>query len=208
MINYMDVLTILLIFFIAVAAQLPARPQVAAAQLPAGPQVAAAQSPAGLQVAAAPPSAPATQHTPLSDAQKTLEKSGIDVKMEARGLVISLPQQILFASGEDRVSADALPMVDEIARVIRDVPNRVSLIGHADSVPIHNRKFANNWELSAARGLRLLELLTGRYAIAEARLTVSSDGTNRPRGSNETKDGRASNRRVEIVLLAEEPVAN
>lgn len=183
--SYMDVLTILLIFFIAVAAQLPARPPVAAA-----------------------PSAPATQHTPLSDAQKTLEKSGIDVKMEPRGLVISLPQQILFASGEDRVSADALPMVDEIARVIRDVPNRVSLIGHADSVPIHNWKFANNWEPSAARGLRLLELLTGRYAIAESRLTVSSDGTNRPRGSNETQNGRASNRRVEIVLLADEPAVN
>jgi chemotaxis protein MotB len=193
MISYMDVLTILLIFFIAVAAQLPARPQVEAAQLPARPPVAAA---------------PATQQTPLSDARKTLEKSGIDVKMETRGLVISLPQQILFASGEDRVSPDALPMVGEIARVIRDLPNRVSLIGHADSVPIHNRRFANNWELSAARGLRLLELLTGRFAIAESRLSVSSDGTNRPRGSNETKDGRASNRRVEIVLLAEEPAVN
>jgi chemotaxis protein MotB len=117
--------------------------------------------------------------------------------------VISLPQRVLFASGEDRVRAEALPMVEEIVGVIRQVPNRVNVIGHADAQPIHNRRFANNWELSAARGVRLLELLSGPYGIPESRLSVSSEGTNRPLGSNETKDGRASNRRVEIVLLAE-----
>lgn len=188
MISYMDVLTILLIFFIAVAAQLPARPQ---------PVSASSETPAHTALANS------VADSLLADAQKTLQQHGIDAKMEPRGLVISLPQQILFASGEDRVSAGALPVVDQIAEVIREVPNRVSLIGHADSVPIHNRRFANNWELSAARGLRLLELLTGRYSIPESRLSVASDGANRPRGSNDTEDGRASNRRVEIVLLAE-----
>jgi len=183
MISYMDVLTILLIFFIAVAARLPAHPKAAAPQ----------------STEAAPKPAP----SPLAEEQKSLRQHGIDAKIEPRGLVISLPQQILFASGDDRVSASALPVVDQIAEVIRRVPNRVSLIGHADSRPIHNRRFANNWELSAARGLRLLELLTGRYAIPESRLSLSSDGSNRPRASNETGDGRASNRRVEIVLLAE-----
>ncbi len=177
----MDVLTILLIFFIAVAARLPTHPK-AAAPAPA------LQKPAP---------------SPLAQLETSLQQHGIDAKMEPRGLVISLPQQILFGSGDDRVSASALPVVDQIAEVIRRVPNRVSLIGHADSRPIHNRRFANNWELSAARGLRLLELLAGRYAIPESRLSVSSDGANRPRASNETEDGRASNRRVEIVLLAD-----
>ena len=181
----MDVLTILLIFFIAVAARLPARPKPALAE----------SKPAPVEPKPAP--------SPLAQLQKSLQQRGIDAKMEPRGLVISLPQQILFASGDDRVSASALPVVDQIVDVIRQAPNRVSLIGHADSRPIHNRRFANNWELSASRGLRLLELLTGRYAIPESRFSVSSDGTNRPRASNETEDGRASNRRVEIVLLAE-----
>ncbi len=178
MISYMDVLTILLIFFIAVAAQLP----------PNSP---------------APPPIDSPGPSPLDKARKVLEQRGIEAALEPRGLVIRLPQAILFASGDDQVSAGALPTVEVIAQVIRDVPNRVSLIGHADSVPIRNRRFANNWELSAARGLRLLELLANRYAIPESRLSVSSDGSNRPLGSNETEAGRASNRRVEIVLLAE-----
>jgi chemotaxis protein MotB len=201
MVSYMDVLTILLIFFIAVAAQLPARPQVTSTSstLPAVNSAQADSKPVQASMAAETP----PPHSALADAQQALEKLGIDAKMEPRGLVISLPQRILFASGEDRVSANALPIVEEIAGVIRQTPNRVSLIGHADSVPIHNRRFANNWELSAARGLRLLELLTSRYAIPESRLSVASDGTNRPLGSNETEDGRASNRRVEIVLLTE-----
>jgi chemotaxis protein MotB len=136
-------------------------------------------------------------------ARQKLEQHGFDVKMEPRGLVISLPQAILFASGDDRISAEALPMVEEIADILGDLPNRVSLIGHADDVPIHNRRFKNNWELSAARGLRLLELLSTRYAIPESRLSVASEGSYKPQGPNDTPDGRAGNRRVEIVILDE-----
>ncbi len=128
------------------------------------------------------------------------------MRMEARGLVISLPQAILFSSGEDRIANDALPIVSRIADVLRDIPNEVSLIGHADAVPIHNRYFKSNWDLSAARGLRLLELLSRKYGIAEARLSVASYGPYRPNGPNDTPDGRAHNRRVEIVILGEPAV--
>jgi chemotaxis protein MotB len=77
----------------------------------------------------------------------------------------------------------------------------VSLVGHTDGTPIHNRHFANNWELAAARGLRLLELLSSRYGIEESRLSVASFGSYDPKSSNDTPHGRASNRRVEIVIL-------
>lgn len=176
-VSYLDVVTLLLIFFVAAAAKTMAPPP-------------------------APPSPPPAKRAPLADIEDTLQKSGLEVHREARGLVISLPQQVLFASGDDRVSEAALPAVDQIAGAIRSVPNRIMLIGHADSAPIHNRRFRNNWELSAARGLRLLELLTDRYGIEESRLSVLSDGANRPNSSNETADGRAKNRRVEIVILA------
>ncbi len=193
-VSYMDMLTILLIFFIAVAAQLPARAPVAPTPIPAA---APAPVPAPVPVPVVP------ERPVLSKAQQILEKLGLDAKMEARGLVISLPQTILFASGDDRITDSALPIVEEIAEVLRDVPNRVTLIGHADSIPIHTRRFKNNWELSAARGLRLLETLSSRFGIDESRLSVSSDGANRPKSSNETPDGRAENRRVEIVILDE-----
>jgi chemotaxis protein MotB len=181
-VSYVDVLTILLVFFIAVAAKLPAKKEHAAAAV-----VAEKQSPR-----AAP--------DVLEKAREELTTAGVEARMEERGLVVSLPQAILFASGDDGVSEAALPVVEKIADVIRDMPNRVVLCGHADSKPIHNRRFRNNWDLSAARGVRLLELLTSRYGMDEARLAVSSDGANRPLASNETEDGRASNRRVEIVI--------
>ncbi len=178
-VSYLDVMTILLTFFVAAAAKT-------------------------IAPAAVPPPAPppVEKRAPLSDIEERLQKSGLDVHREARGLVISLPQQILFASGDDRVSDAALSAVEQIADAIRTVPNHVMLIGHADSAPIHNRHFRDNWDLASARGLRLRELLTDRCGIDEARLSVSSDGANRPRGSNETVEGRAINRRVEIVILA------
>jgi chemotaxis protein MotB len=116
-------------------------------------------------------------------------------------VVVSLPQALLFQAGEDKVNADALTTVQAIGDVLSKIPNNVSLVGHADATPIHNRRFANNWELAAARGLRLLELLSSRYGIEESRLSVESFGSYDPKSSNETPDGRASNRRVEIVIL-------
>jgi chemotaxis protein MotB len=177
MVSYMDVLTILLIFFLVAAARSVAMPP-----------------------APAPP-APVAATRPSTLLQK-LTALNIDVKQESRGLVISLPQTILFASGDDAIGAQARPVIGEIAGILRDVPNNVTLVGHADAVPIHNKRFKNNWELAAARGLRLLELL-GDEGIAEARLSVASYSSNDPRDTNSTEGGRASNRRVEIVILDE-----
>jgi len=189
MISYLDVVTILLIFFVAAAAKtLPGRIK------PPEPPPPVAPPPLVLVDARKPPQ---------DDLQQTLEKAGLEVRRERRGLVVSLPQVILFSSGDDRIGQEALPLIEQIAAELRHIPNRLILIGHADSVPIHNRRFKNNWELSTARGMRLLELLSGRYEIDETRMSVSGDGSNRPANTNDTPDGRADNRRVEIVILDE-----
>jgi chemotaxis protein MotB len=196
MISYVDVLTILLIFFVAAAAQTLPK-QSSAQPIPASK----------VDVPAPKVEVPAPKveepRQALVEAQHKLQEYGLDLNLEPRGLVISLPQAILFASGDDEITTQALPIVEEITYVLRDLPNRVSLIGHADAVPIHNRRFKNNWELSAARGLRLLDLLSTRYGIPESRLSVASEGSYKPKSPNDTPDGRASNRRVEIVILDE-----
>jgi chemotaxis protein MotB len=176
MVSYMDILTILLIFFVAAAAQttLPHPVEKLVEKIPEPPR--------------------------LGEPQRKLTSLGLDLKMEPRGLVISLPQSILFGSGDDAISPQAKAMVGEIAAVLRQIPNRVTLIGHADAVPIHNRRFKNNWELAGARSLRLLELLR-QDAIDESRLSVASDSSFDPKAPNDTPDGRARNRRVEIVIL-------
>lgn len=208
LISYTDLVTILLILFAAVAAQgvhsgeNSSRPAPARKTMSAHPALAAKAVPKPLSPAPPQPvSKPAPQDPALVKAEEKLRALGLDSRLEKRGLVISLPQAVLFPSGEDRVMPVAFPMVSQIADVLASVPNKVALVGHADSVPIHNKRFENNWELSAARSVKLLELLTTRYGIAESRLSVQSDGTNDPRDSNETPDGRAENRRVDILLL-------
>jgi len=193
MVSYLDVLTILLILFVAIAAQ-----AVQNQPAPKAPEMAAAVVPAAVPVIPAPDAA-------LAAIKQQLEQSHLDVQLDSRGVVVSLPQALLFPPGEDHINADALTTVAAIGDVLGKIPNNAILVGHADAVPIHNRRFSNNWELAAARSLRLLELLSSRYGIPEARLLVQSDGSNDPKSTNDTPDGRANNRRVEIVILDSPP---
>lgn len=188
LISYTDIVTLLLILFVAAAAQsvharLPVLP--IPPVLPADP--------------VAPP--PQNSRQTLVQAEERLEQHGLDLRLEKRGLIISLPQTILFSSGEDRVTPAAFPMLSQIAEVLSGIPNKVALVGHADSIPIHNSRFQNNWELSAARSLSLLTLLINQYGIPESRLSLQSYGSNSPISSNDTEAGRAENRRVEILIL-------
>jgi chemotaxis protein MotB len=190
MVSYLDVLTILLILFVAMAAQTLQNSQ----KKPAPVTTVA-------PVAKTPVAAPTGPSAAMAAIKQDLEKSNLDVQVDSRGVVVSLPQALLFEPGEDRINAAAITTVKAIGDVLNKIPNNVSLVGHTDATPIHNRHFANNWELAAARGLRLLELLSSRYGIEESRLSVASFGSHDPKSSNDTPDGRASNRRVEIVIL-------
>jgi chemotaxis protein MotB len=184
LISYTDIVTVLLILFVAVAAQ-DLRDHTVQAALPA--TLPGTSRPAPV----------------LQQAQEKLEQQGLDLHRDPRGLVISLPQAVLFGSGDDRVRPQAFPMVSHIAGVLRDVKNKVTLVGHADAVPIHNQRFKSNWELSASRSLNLLALLATEYGIDESRLSIQSFGSYSPKTSNDTEEGRAENRRVEILILDE-----
>jgi chemotaxis protein MotB len=188
LISYTDLVTILMILFVAIAAQGFHSIQLPSKAMPK-PQP--------------PPVRPPEARTVLMNADQKLRQQGLDSRLEKRGLVIALPQAILFPSGDDHIVPAALPMLSEIADVLGSVPNKVALVGHADSIPIHNKRFQSNWELSAARSLSLLEVLHTRYGISESRLSVQSYGSYNPKDSNETEAGRAENRRVELLLLDE-----
>jgi len=191
MVSYVDVLTILLIFFLVAAAKSLEVQHAPPAAVPAQPAVPMQTIKPG----------PMTPHPTLILAQQRFRARGLEAKLEPRGLVINLPQSILFPEGGDIVTNDALPALAQIAIVLRDIPNPVRLIGHADMTPIHTRRFASNWDLSMARSHKLLELLSTRYGIPESRLSITSYGPYRPAAPNDTADGRALNRRVEILIL-------
>jgi chemotaxis protein MotB len=140
----------------------------------------------------------------LQDKLKAEIHSGkVEVRMERRGLVISLKEASFFPPGGDAIQPQALPVIENIVIELRRIPNPIRLEGHTDSTPIHNSRFRSNWELSAARGIAMLELFATRFDIPRERMAIAGYADTAPVASNETEQGRARNRRVDIVVLNE-----
>jgi chemotaxis protein MotB len=130
-------------------------------------------------------------------------KSGkLEVKLVGRGLIISMRESAFFSSGAESVSPDSMTILERIAAIVRELPNPVRLEGHTDSRPIHTPRFRSNWALSAARSIAMLEILRDKFGIPESRMAIAGYGENAPTDTNETEEGRAHNRRVDLVLLS------
>jgi Flagellar motor protein len=138
-----------------------------------------------------------------SQLKQEIDSGMLQVSMEARGVVVSLRQAAFFPPGQDTIDAGTYPTIQKLATVILAVPNKVRLEGHTDAVPIHNARYRSNWELSAARGVTMLELLSSRYNVPESRLSVGGYAETIAIATNDTPEGRAQNRRVDIVILNE-----
>jgi chemotaxis protein MotB len=125
----------------------------------------------------------------------------IHVTMTERGLVVSFAQAALFPSGEDVVSADAYERIGKVAAAVARLPNHIRLEGHTDSVPINTLRFHSNWDLSSARAIALLKILTDQFDVPPTKLSVVGYADTAPVASNDTEEGRGKNRRVDIVIL-------
>jgi chemotaxis protein MotB len=125
----------------------------------------------------------------------------IDVSFQHRGIVISLRAAAFFPSGDDHIDGTMRASIEKIAAVLKELPNPVRLEGHTDAVPIHNARYRSNWELSAARAISVMELLT-QYGLSPQRVVIAGFADNQPVDSNDSEAGRAHNRRVDIVVLS------
>lgn len=135
--------------------------------------------------------------------EQEIKAGKIQISMSARGLVISFRQAALFPSGTDEISTDSMDSLGKVSQAMRRIPNPVRLEGHTDSIPIHNARFRSNWELSSARSIALLTILTTNFEVPEGRLSIGGYADNAPLGDNDTEEGRARNRRVDIIILNE-----
>lgn len=125
----------------------------------------------------------------------------IQVKVEDRGIVISLREAAFFRPGDDAILPEISESIEKMARVLARSDNLIRLEGHTDSMPISSRRFATNWHLSTARALSMFGLLTADHRLEAARFTITGYGDTAPVESNATPDGRARNRRVDVVLM-------
>lgn len=132
-----------------------------------------------------------------------IERGTVELHMEARGLAISFKQAAFFDSGSSDVKETAIPTVGKVGEALRGIPNSVRLEGHTDNIPIHTSRFASNWDLSAARAIAVLDVLTSRFQVPRSRLAIGGYAEVAPVASNDTEEGRSRNRRVDVVVLSE-----
>ena len=136
--------------------------------------------------------------------ERGLKDKGVGVELQERGLVITLADNILFDSGKAKIKEDASPVLDQIIGVIKTAAGNknIGIEGHTDNVPIKYSGWKSNRELSTARANEVYHYLKNN-GVDPARMTTMGYGEYRPIASNDTDDGKAKNRRVEIVILPE-----
>jgi chemotaxis protein MotB len=143
----------------------------------------------------------------LLDVMGPLVKQGqVRVTQSRRGVSIEINANVLFRPGQAELEPQSLAVLRAVAGKLRDEPFNLEVTGHTDDLPISNSLFASNWELSAVRATSVVRLLA-ENGIAPARLAAIGREASQPIASNATAEGRARNRRVELMILSSLPDA-
>ncbi|MEW6611551.1 MAG: flagellar motor protein MotD [Pseudomonadota bacterium] len=131
-----------------------------------------------------------------------LIKTGkVRITRSARGIVVDINANFLFASGRAALTPDALPLLNKVAEILATFPNEIQVEGFTDNQPIHTVEFPSNWELSAARASTVIRLLASQ-GVEPGRMVAAGYGEYHPVAPNDSELNRAKNRRVSIVILA------
>lgn len=150
---------------------------------------------------------------PMNEIQSELEKAlapeikshVVEIKPRHEGLVVSLREMGFYESGSSTLRESSKDAIDRLSAVLGKRTESLRVEGHTDNVPIHNQRFDSNWELSTARASDLIKVFVQRYSFDPQRLSASGYAEFRPVATNATPEGRALNRRVDIVILNPSP---
>jgi chemotaxis protein MotB len=214
MVSYADFMTLLLVFFVALYAMSTQRnaqrETVHAVHSP--PQKAAPAPVASAPVVPAPVApTPAIPHD--ADEQRDEVLAGLQTRLQplvdagqlrlarhGHGIALEIPEDSLFASAEAVPSPRAKGVIGSLARVLADSPYNIRVEGHTDNRGMSSTQYPSNWELSAARAATVVRALQ-QEGLAADRLSAMGLADTQPKADNLTEQGRALNRRVELVLL-------
>lgn len=138
--------------------------------------------------------------TMLERFRTMIDAGQLRVRVARNRMVVELPEAVLFDTGRAALKADGQRVLTEVAEVLRAMTRDFQVAGHTDNVPIHNARFASNWELSTARAITVSRFLMG-HGLAPERVSAAGYADTQPAAGNDTPEGRQLNRRIEIVLL-------
>lgn len=135
-------------------------------------------------------------------------ESTVVIKSDSRGVIIQLKANILFQSGKAEIINKSKPVLDSINALVATLPNEIVIEGHTDNMPINNFEYTNNWQLSSARALKVLEYFVNiKRQKLPKRFTSVACGEYQPIAPNNNEANRALNRRVNILIVASEKEA-
>jgi chemotaxis protein MotB len=124
----------------------------------------------------------------------------VSIQKGRSGIIMTLSDKLLFSSGQAYLSAKAIPLLKKIAAMIKALKTPVEIQGHTDDVPIRNRDFSSNWELSTARAVNVLRYLTAVGGVDPTLVSAVGMASFQPVVANSSPENRSVNRRVEIVF--------
>lgn len=137
------------------------------------------------------------------DAMAPLVKEGqVRVTQSPRGITVEINASVLFATGEAMLQPSSIEALTAVARVLAQVDNPIQVEGHTDNIPIRSPVYPSNWELSSARAGSVVRLFA-EQGVHPSRMVAIGYADNRPLDTNATPEGRARNRRVNILILHE-----
>lgn len=128
-------------------------------------------------------------------------QNNISVFSDERGIVIRILDSAFFDEGRADLKEKARQTLDRLIPVLQSVSNHIRIEGHTDNVPIYNYEFKSNWELSVRRATEVVRYLIERGGIPPIRVSAAGYAEYRPVTTNDTPEGRALNRRIEIIVV-------
>ncbi len=135
--------------------------------------------------------------TPLPD--------DIIVKTEGDKLIITINEKVLFNGERSELKPSILPVLDKLCGIINKGNYPVEIVGHKDNIQAGEKGYASNWELSSLMAIQLAKYFVSKGAVSPKRLNPYGSGSFRPTSSNDTRQSRSQNRRVEIILNYKAP---
>jgi len=145
----------------------------------------------------------------LGELQKKIEsyikEKGLDPKLQteltAKGLVLKIKEGVLYESGSADITKESKTIAVEISRLlVTDPPRDIFIEGHTDNVPTKLDEFPTNWELSSTRAINFMKIILENKKLDPKRFSATGYGEHQPIKSNKTAEGRAENRRVEVLI--------
>lgn len=132
----------------------------------------------------------------------------VKVTLNGEGVNISIQDTVIFNTGKADILNNFYPMLIQISNMVKNLNNEIRISGYTDNVPINNKEFRSNWDLSYMRALNVMNFMVNTGNVAPNKFSIQAYGEYKPKYDNSTAEGRAKNRSVDILIVRKYPLGS